>query len=440
MKRIIIVLLTCLLAVPCMSQTVDEVSLLVTGSGSSKDIAVQSALRSAVEQAYGVFVSASTQILNDELVKDEIATVSSGNIKSYKEIDCQELEGHNWIVSLRAVVSTSALASYAKSKGASCEFAGATFGANLKLLKLNQKNTEIAFDHMVSAFKEMSKNLFDYSLNIGNPKSDGSLEIFVSVNPNKTTVSAVNFLYKTLKELSLSESVCKQIEGYGEKVYSTELFLVKAKHKDPNDDGRHYYINYHFADGNKLEKFSFYSPLPMAELQDVLSSAIWNFTIKDNLGNKYQMNHQGRKLDFFVSETMTGDYLSFGFKGFASRRVSAFYMEQHLSTMKITEGKDIEDRFGRIFVNSLGFCSDGRVVVLPVSFILSDNNDSANANPRASKNSKQKKQEAPKDVNVRMDELLGWYDAPFYQIGSSFVIPVNTLSSITGFEIISEAQ
>ena len=59
-----------------------EVSLIVTGEGATKEEATNNALRSAVEQAFGVFVSANTEILNDELIKDEIATISSGNIKS----------------------------------------------------------------------------------------------------------------------------------------------------------------------------------------------------------------------------------------------------------------------------------------------------------------------------------------------------------------------
>lgn len=58
--------------------------LVVTGDGNTKENAVQAALRSAIEQAFGTFVSSNTQILNDELVKDEIATVTTGNIKNTK--------------------------------------------------------------------------------------------------------------------------------------------------------------------------------------------------------------------------------------------------------------------------------------------------------------------------------------------------------------------
>ena len=62
----------------------DEVLLIVSGDGSTKEEATKAALRSAIEQAFGTFVSSNTKILNDELVKDEIVTVASGNIKSYK--------------------------------------------------------------------------------------------------------------------------------------------------------------------------------------------------------------------------------------------------------------------------------------------------------------------------------------------------------------------
>ena len=63
----------------------EEVTLIVQGDGASKREAVDVALRSAIEQAFGVFVSTNTTILNDEFVKDEIASISSGNIKEYKD-------------------------------------------------------------------------------------------------------------------------------------------------------------------------------------------------------------------------------------------------------------------------------------------------------------------------------------------------------------------
>lgn len=55
----------------------DEVTLVASGKASDSEKAITIALRSAIEQAYGTFVSANTTILNDNLVKDEIVTISN---------------------------------------------------------------------------------------------------------------------------------------------------------------------------------------------------------------------------------------------------------------------------------------------------------------------------------------------------------------------------
>ena len=79
----VLVLLACCFSLAAQP---NEVTLVVTGEGATKEEATNNVLRSAVEQAFGVFVSANTTILNDEIVRDEIATITSGNIKSFKEL------------------------------------------------------------------------------------------------------------------------------------------------------------------------------------------------------------------------------------------------------------------------------------------------------------------------------------------------------------------
>jgi hypothetical protein len=56
------------------------VTLVVSGQGKTQDEAKQNALRSAIEQAFGAFISSKTEILNDNLVKDEIVSLTNGNI------------------------------------------------------------------------------------------------------------------------------------------------------------------------------------------------------------------------------------------------------------------------------------------------------------------------------------------------------------------------
>ena len=94
-KRIFIIALFILSVFQVSAQNSDEVTLVVSADGVTKEEATKIALRSAIEQAYGAFISANTTILNDELVKDEIVTISNGNIKSYKEIANEDLPNGN---------------------------------------------------------------------------------------------------------------------------------------------------------------------------------------------------------------------------------------------------------------------------------------------------------------------------------------------------------
>ena len=74
MKKIIFILALAL-SINAYAQDNKTVTLVVSGQGKTQDEAKQNALRSAIEQAFGTFISSKTEILNDELVKDEIVSV-----------------------------------------------------------------------------------------------------------------------------------------------------------------------------------------------------------------------------------------------------------------------------------------------------------------------------------------------------------------------------
>ena len=150
------------------AQNQNDVTLIVSADGDSKEEATKVALRSAIEQAYGTFVSANTTILNDELVQDEIVTVASGNIKDYKEITCKQMPNGKMFVTLQATVSISNLVSYAKSKGAETEFAGATFAMNVKMMELNKQNEAKVLNNMFAQLTALaeSSNLYDYKMEL----------------------------------------------------------------------------------------------------------------------------------------------------------------------------------------------------------------------------------------------------------------------------------
>lgn len=198
------------------AQKVEEVTLTVSGDGATKQEATAVALRSAIEQAFGVFVSANTTILDDELVKDEIATVSSGNIKRYEEIASATLPNGNTTVTLKAIVSISKLVSYAQSKGNTAEFAGATFGMNMKLKELNKANEEKAIANMIAQLEALAPTMFDYKLDLGEPFARGETYIIpagIDVFYSNNTETVNSIFLNTLTSLSLSKEEQKEYDA-----------------------------------------------------------------------------------------------------------------------------------------------------------------------------------------------------------------------------------
>ena len=187
----------------------DDITLVVDGEGKDKTEATKNALRSAIEQSYGTFVSANTVILNDELVKDEIATVSSGNIKSYKELSSTTLQNGNSSVTLSATVSIGKLISYAQSKGASAEFAGQAFMMNERIRELNKINEQKALLNLLFKLDKEYSSFWDFSVKIEDAKKSDNgwdLPFSIEAKANQNYIAFFKELKSTLEALQLSET------------------------------------------------------------------------------------------------------------------------------------------------------------------------------------------------------------------------------------------
>ena len=259
-----------------------EVSLVVSADGKSKTEAVNNALRSAIEQTFGTFVSANTEILNDQLVKEEIATVSSGNIQKYTEVTSITLPNGNTSVTLNVTVSLKKLVKYAQSKGSECEFAGATFGANLRLYQFNKKNEQIVIQNMIKQLETL-RPIYDYELVLGDPhivpnSNDRLTEFHVHINvkSNDKTKQFISIITNTLKSLAMTEDQVKPMKDAGFQV--VEFCSDKI-------------MNPHYTQGFcyniKTENtYYLYNEVPV-EFGDFLYNILFDFAITDNNGKEY---------------------------------------------------------------------------------------------------------------------------------------------------------
>lgn len=225
MKKISLIISTFFIAISAFAQ-IDEVKLIVSGTASSKEKATSIALRSAIEQAFGTFVSANTEIVNDNLIKDEIVTISSGNIRQYKELSSILLPNHQYSITLEAVVSIKKLTKFAKAHGSSCELAGNVFAENMKLKALYKLNEETALKHLERQLRILEDNhLFDISITTGEPTLHENsrwddkysnetyyrVPIHLSLRGTKNSDAYLKLFFSTLNSLKLSKD---EIEYY----------------------------------------------------------------------------------------------------------------------------------------------------------------------------------------------------------------------------------
>lgn len=220
------------IAFSCFSQSIDDdttVTLTVSGTGKTLEEAKLNALRSAIEQAFGAFISSKTEILNDNLVKDEIVSVANGNIQKVEVISEVEIPNIGFATSLRATVSVTKLTSFIESKGGDIEFKGSLFSFNIKQQVLNEMNEQKAVSDLLIVSKELIDKSFDYSIKAGNPQvingnnESWKMPLVITVNTNENFLNMYNYLVKTLKSISLNESEVKDYNSLGKEVFIIEF-------------------------------------------------------------------------------------------------------------------------------------------------------------------------------------------------------------------------
>lgn len=202
----------------------DEVNIVVSSDGSSKDEAIKTALRSAIEQAFGAFVSSNTTIINDQLVNDEIVSLSSGNVKSYDILTENVLPNNRYYVTLRATICMNKLVNYinSSSNSSAVEVDMDAFDKNIRLAEMNRIAEKSVIKNLISQIKSMD-NLFDFSLQLEEPKVKDGLYVIsgkVLVLFNQNTEVAIQLLKETLDQLGMSETEVEQYESMGVPYYT----------------------------------------------------------------------------------------------------------------------------------------------------------------------------------------------------------------------------
>ena len=277
----------------------NTVTLVTSGTGATEDEATRVALRSAIEQAFGTFVSANTTVVNDELVSDAIATVSSGSVLSYDPISSTSQPDAGYQVTIKAVVSINNLVTFATNHGMTTELSGNTFLHNRKLAQLNKKNEQEALFNLSLQLNNI-KNLYDYTIETGQPRQIGrgyGVSVTISIAPTENYELFANTIINTFKSLSLSETEKSNYRTLGLKYYDYSINIGIGR-----DDKRYPWLSINDA-ANYVDhspfKFTLRSRLADDDNEDNTESYILqnilthnqiqenSFEVYDNLGNVF---------------------------------------------------------------------------------------------------------------------------------------------------------
>jgi len=206
------------------------VTITVSGSGKTQDEAKQSALRSAIEQAFGAFISAKTEILNDQVIFDQVTSVASGNIQSFDILNASQLPDGTWGMTLKALVSVDKLTSFVEAKGVTVEIKGGLFAFNIKQQILNEQAEFNAIYEMIGLLHEPMQTAFDYTIQAGDPKSidannvNWEIPLNISVLANKNMDFCSEYIFNTLKSISLTNNELDNYKKLNKKTYPVKVF------------------------------------------------------------------------------------------------------------------------------------------------------------------------------------------------------------------------
>ena len=313
MKPILIAIL-CFFSLQIIHAQDDKtVTLTVSGTGKTLEEAKNNALRSAIEQAFGAYISSKTEILNDNLIKDEIVSVANGNIQKFDIISQVEIPNNGYAMTLNATVSISKLTSFAQSKGVSIEIKGGLFAANIIQQELNENAELKAVENILNTSNEILKKSFDYSIETkGNPTlNNGKYEIplKISIKVNKNFYEFTKYFISSLYSLSMSDT---EIANYEEiKKSIGQIIILKGTYIDYDDPRMRTKTNYAHIYTRNIESIKKIDDFLVNMKYEVLNfnanSNLHSFSTKEILKDTETVINSNAKIVLFYA-TVGDDY------------------------------------------------------------------------------------------------------------------------------------
>ena len=188
------------------------VEIIKYGQGPSEKKAINIALRSCIESTFGVFVSSSTEIENDELLYDQISTVANGYINDYKILSSKK-NGTVYDVIVSANISPKKLvADLNKNGNNKFEVKGAVYVQNIQKERFYREQEYNVFQDFLKMYENQDFSQVEIK-KIYKPEP-AKRDIIKQTLSNGSDILKSHFGYKEWKGEWVGSSEYPDFKGY----------------------------------------------------------------------------------------------------------------------------------------------------------------------------------------------------------------------------------
>jgi len=196
-----------LLAIFTLLLNAQEIEVISSGQGKTEEEATRIALRNALEDSYGTFISSSSIISNDILVSDEIISLVQGNIKKYKILNSNQLPDMQIYVTVKSIVALNKLSDFCQSNGMNIKFEGASLAMNIEQQIFNAKNEEKIINNIKEQILRMMNNVNIYNYKVESINTQGeNIQLKISATENQNGKLLYDLLFNTLASIKLNRN------------------------------------------------------------------------------------------------------------------------------------------------------------------------------------------------------------------------------------------
>ena len=371
----------------------DIIEVSSTGHGNSKEQAINSALKTALNQFFGLYVSSDTKISGESLVFDNVTSLNKGVIVSYDIISENNFDNSFFII-LKARISMKASVDYFGQNKRYFSFNADAFYSNLQIQEFNKKNEAKTIQVASDYLKFISDRSFNYSIELPkmfNKNIEITKNIYYNINisANQNFKKYIELLDDLLSGISCSKSETEALFKQNEKVYPVAFrtankkgfFFLRSQESIKCILDLHYYLGIsimNFEINNGYRKFKIFDIFNDKADLSFCKFSVWDY---------FQVACAGQSLDkykrvslFFESEDdfslNSDDITSFSFDNLQRRDLNYFQFYPGMSAPNnsfsyLILNKYFDEMGAAFFLDFSEVYKRNQVVVIKVSEQLS---------------------------------------------------------------------